>query len=534
VLAATPTHFDATHLLGVMMLQKGDPAGAVQQIGRAIAINPRQAIAYNNRGIALNDLKQYDNAISDFDQAIALQPQNAEANYNKGRAQFAAGRSVDALGSLRQAVRLRPNYPEAHQMLGTVHAAQHDQAAALQAFDQAATLQPQWPDAHFNRGSALAELQRPHDALAAFDKAIALNPSHADALNNRGNVLRLLKRYDEALADFTRAAQARPGFVGAEVNKAMVLMALGRMKEGWPAYEWRFLSPELAPLPQRFTQPRWTGAEDVADKTLLLVAEQGLGDTLQFCRYARLAADKGARVILEVQPPLKRLLSSLDGVSAVYADNEPLPPVDFYCPMLSLPLAFNTVVNSVPSAPYLKADAAQTAEWARRIADESSLRVGLVWAGSPRKNMPQAHAIDKKRSLHLSAFKPFADIQGVRFFSLQKGEPATQLTEMQAAMWGGPAIIDHTDQLNDFADTAALVANLDLIITCDTSVAHLAGGLGKPVWILNRTDGCWRWLHGRTDTPWYPSAKLFQQQTPGEWGDVIAAAARELRVTVAG
>jgi tetratricopeptide (TPR) repeat protein len=532
IIAADANHFDAAHLLGLTYLQKGDYAGAADQISKAILINSQFAGAFNNRGVALTELKKYDAAIADFDRALALKPSDPEAHYNKARALFASGKAQEALVYIDQAIKLRPDYAEARLTRGLILAQQGKYDDALTAYDRAIALRPQWANAHFNRGNLLADMGRTQDAVDAFTKAIQAAPFHADALNNRGNMLRSLMRYDEALADFTRAAQAQPGFVGAEVNRAMALLTVGYYERGWSAYEWRLQSPELAPITQRFTQPRWTGDIPIRGKTLLLVAEQGLGDTLQFCRYVTALADKGVKVLLEVQPPLKALLAGLKGLSGIYADSEPLPPFDFYCPLLSIPHALKTDIAAIPAAPYLTADTAKAAAWANRIGTTSDRKIGLVWAGSPRKNMPAAHAIDKKRSLHLSNFAPLASAKGVRFFSLQKGEPATQLPELVSANWSGPQIIDWTSELHDFADTAALVANLDLVITCDTSVAHLAGGMGKPVWILNRYDGCWRWLHGRTDTPWYASAKLFQQPAPNDWESVIASVTDALNASV--
>lgn len=522
ILIQDPGHFDALHLAGVVRMQRGDLDGALNLINRAIAVDMNQAPALNNRGAVLSAMGRHEDAIGDFDRAIALLPQNAEAIYNKGRAQLALGQIGDALDSFNRAIVLRPDYIDAYLTRGVTLAQAGDHGGAIENFDRALQLHPNIPDAHFNRGNALAELGRYDQALAAYGRALALDPAHADALNNRGNVLRLLGRNDEALADFSSGSAARPEFAGVLVNRAMALLLMGRYSEGWPAYEARFATPELSPLMRRFTQPRWTGAQDVAGKTVLLMAEQGLGDTLQFCRYAAMVAARGARVIMEVQPSLKTLLSRLDGVSALYGENEQLPGFDYYVPLLSLPAVFGTTLDSIPKPAVFQPVPAKVAEWATRMPPGQGLRVGLVWAGQSRPGMPAAAAIDRKRSIPLAAFAPLGEVPGVRFFSLQKGEPAAQLAEVTARGWTGPRIVDTSGELVDFSDTAAACVNLDLVVTCDTAVAHLAGSMNRPTWVLSRADGCWRWLAQGTGSPWYPSVRLFRQKTTYDWAPVIA------------
>jgi hypothetical protein len=302
-------------------------------------------------------------------------------------------------------------------------------------------------------------------------------------------------------------------------------LMLGDYAQGWAQYEWRWRTTQFEEAVRDLGAPLWLGREDLRGRTILLHGEQGLGDTLQFCRYAPKVAALGATVVLEVQAGLEGLLARLKGVDRIVTRGAALPPFDFQTPLASLPLALGAGPDG-DLVPYLSADPEQAAAWAARLADPSApLRVGLCWAGGTRPDQPIAHAIDKRRSLPLEALTPLADIPGLQLYSLQKGPPSAQLADVR---WPGPPIVDLTDELKDFADTAALAANLDLVITCDTSTAHLVGGLGKPVWILNRFDSCWRWLHDRGDSPWYPSARLFTQTAPGDWDGVVGRVKGEL------
>ena len=335
-----------------------------------------------------------------------------------------------------------------------------------------------------------------------------------------------LRRLDEALASFERAIMLKPDYAEAHHNMAMCQLMLGDYESGWARYEWRWRARQFGGERRRLDAPLWLGRECLHGQTILLHAEQGLGDTLQFCRYVSEVAALGARVILEVQPGLERLLSRLGGVDQVLTRGGALPPYDFQTPLVSLPHALGAGPDGDRGA-YLSAERETAAAWALRLAGTGGPRVGLCWAGGARPGQPVADAIDKRRSLSLDQLAPLASLPGVTFYSLQKGPPAAELTPARA--WDGPPIIDSTSELIDFADTAALVANLDLVITCDTAVAHLAGGLGKPVWVLNRFDACWRWLADRADSPWYPSARLFRQKTPGAWSGVVEDVKSALR-----
>ena len=304
-----------------------------------------------------------------------------------------------------------------------------------------------------------------------------------------------------------------------------MLLMLGRLDEGWPLMEWRWKRPEVAGA-HRDPGPPWLGETPLKGKTLLLRAEQGFGDTLQFCRYANLAADQGATVILGVDPPLVEVLKSLRGAHLVLPNDQSMPPFDLHCPMMSLPLAFGGVI---PGEPYLHADPAKAAIWRQRLGVRRRPRVGLVWSGGVRSDRPELDALNARRNIALERLTPLAEAD-VDFYSLQKGERAErELADLTAAGWSGPAMTDLTADLHDFSDTAALIDNLDLVIAVDTSTAHLAGAMGKPVWIMNRFDNCWRWMRDRTDTPWYPSARLFRQPAPDSWPALVKDVAEALK-----
>jgi len=397
---------------------------------------------------------------------------------------------------------------------------------ALANFEATLAIAPNHADTLCHRGNVLLKLNRVDEAFASYAQALSLAPDHPQILQNHTVALRHLGRPREALATADKALRIKPDYAAARFEQAIALLALGDFERGWAAYESRWLLAEFEPQRRHYGGPHWLGKEDVAGKTVLLHCEQGFGDTLQFVRYAPLLAQRGATVIVEVQEHLKALLSQMPSVSAVLARGEPLPPFDLYCPLLSLPLAFGTRLETIPAnVPYIAADPGLVAQWAAKLSDfagktESKTKIGLVWAGNS-----SANAIDTRRSLRLREFAPLAAIPGIHFFSLQKGEPSAQALHPPEGM----TLTDYSAELHGFEDTAALIANLDLVISVDTSVAHLAGAMAKPVFILSRFDGCWRWLNHRDDSPWYPTARLFHQKAPGAWDEVIVRLRQALK-----
>jgi tetratricopeptide (TPR) repeat protein len=495
LLAADPGNFDALHGMGIVLGQMGNFDEGLGFIEQACDIRPQSAHAYFNRGLTLNKLRRYQEALASFDRAISLQPDHAGAYFNRGITLQERERYEDAVTSYDRAISLRPDFTEAL----------------------------------FSRGNVFQELRRYEDAVTSYDRTIALRPTLAEAHFNRGNALRNLRRYDDALAAFDRAISLRPDYVKAIYNKSLLLLLLGNYGEGWPLHEWRWKEGPMQKLVRNLKQPLWLGDRPLAGKTILLYFEQGLGDVIQFVRYAPMVSALGAEVILEVPPSLVSLLRTLEGTYTFITHGDRYPDFDLHCPLMSLPLAFKTTLSTIPaSSSYLYADPQKARPWARRLQDFQGLRVGLVWAGRAPSEVPNATAIDARRSLHLSSFAPLRHVPGVHYFSLQKGPSASQLDELRREGWPGPEIIDYTEELNDWADTAALMENLDLVISCDTSTAHLAGAMGKPTWILNRYDGCWRWLVDREDSPWYPSVRLFRQEQSDDWSGIMSRIRSEL------
>jgi len=344
--------------------------------------------------------------------------------------------------------------------------------------------------------------------MADYDRALALRPDYAEAHTNRGVTLHVLKRFDEALQCYAHALAARPDFAEAHYNEGLSRLLTGDFDRGWAEHDWWRGIAQFKRSDRNFTQPRWTGAQAIAGKTILLHAEQGFGDTIQFCRYAARVEALGARVILEVQETLRDLIRSLDGAVQVVAKGDTLPPFDMHCPFLSLPLAFGTRLATIPSqTPYLYASAQAVADWNARLPPRTRPRIGLAWSGRPEHNN------DQNRSIDLASF--LSPLQGIdaTLVSLQREVRAADAIVLQERR----DVIHFGEALKDFSDTAALAANMDLVIAVDTSVAHLAGALAKPVWMLLPFVPDWRWLLDRDDSPWYPTARLFRQDDSRQW-----------------
>jgi tetratricopeptide (TPR) repeat protein len=524
ILLVKPRHFDALHFSGVIAAQTGNPGKAVEIITRALEISPGDAMAHKNRGTALQELGRWEDAVADFDRAVALRNDCAEAFCYRGMCLVELRRLESALASYDQAIRIRPQYFEAHYNRGTVLCQLRRWEEAVMSFDRAIALDSGRAEAHSNRAFALEELGRVEEALMSCERAVAVDPAFANGHINRAGALMSLGRVDEGLASYDHAIAVCPDSASAHVNRGLARLSTGDFVRGWTDYEWRWQDRESWVILEKrnFPQRQWLGDVSPSGRTIFLQAEQGYGDTIQFCRYATVLAGLGARVILEVPAALASLAHSVAGVAQVVIQGETLPAFDYYCPLLSMPLAVKTRLDTIPAAvPYLAPSEQHRRRWAERLSGRARPRVGLVWSGGFRPNRPELWSANTRRNLPLRHLKAL-HLPGVEFFSLQKGQPAE--TELGAAMtgnWCGPAIEDLTHDIHDFADTAALIEQLDLVISVDTATAHLAGALAKPVWILNRFDACWRWLRNRSDSPWYPTARLYRQDSAGDWDGVI-------------
>ncbi len=491
---------------------------AVSSYDQALALLPDHTETHCNRGIALKELRQFDQAVASYDRAIELNPAFLAAHANRGVALAALNRHESAIASFDQANALHAGVAYTHLHRGvSLHALGQHQAAA-DAYQKAIALQAGSAEAHHNLGLSLLQLRQHEAAIASFDRAIALKPEFADACANRGLALYETGQHQAAIANYEKAITLQPTLRIAHRNLSHLYLQLGDYEKGWEKFEWRMRGDENNANRCSFTQPLWLGEESIAGKTLLLHSEQGLGDTLQFCRYAKQVAGLGASVILEVQKPLISLLSGLDGVTTLLAKNSVLPPFDLHCPLMSLPLALKARIDNIPSASgYLKADAGKVAEWQTRLGAKTRPRVGLVWSGN------QQHKNDPNRSIPLADFVNVLSTD-FEFVCLQKEvKPADQET-----LAAHPEIRRFSAELNDFSDTAALCELLDLVISADTSVAHLAGALGRPVWILLPFNPDWRWMLEREDTPWYASARLYQGDRTRGWGEVVTRVRTDL------
>ncbi len=390
-------------------------------------------------------------------------------------------------------------------------------------------LHPDSAAAQHAMGLALAELGHNDEAIWHFRQAVTINPGQAPSWANLGMLLKVEHQFDQAIAAYAQAVAAAPSDPQIRVNRAVALLQAGRWADAWSDFEWRLHIKGAVTLPLDLLLPAVSQAGDLTGRTVLLTHEEGFGDTLQFLRYVPLLAARGARVLAWVPAPLVRLVRTVPGISAVFTGDGVPPPFDFHCPFVSLSRAFETTVGTVPGAPYLAADPALAAAWAERL-PAAAMRVGLAWAGQTRPWLPGFATVDRRRSVGLATLLPLGAVPGVQFISLQKGPAQQQIRRVAEDVTAqGMSLYDPMEMAEDFADTAAIIANLDLVVSVDTAVVHLAGAMGKPVFMLDRYDNCWRWLSGRVDSPWYPSLTIFRQEKQGDWSVPMARAAAALQ-----
>ena len=563
-LALEPDNFDALHMRGIGLHQLGRTQEGLPLLEAALRQRPQDATALSNWGLALRAVGRLDEALAAYDRCLAVAPQFAQAWSNRGNLLRDLNRQKDAITSYEAALQAQPTYARAWHGIGLAQGSLGQWSLAVAAFDAALTLQPDYAEAYLDRGNAQRELGRLEEALASYGQVVHYQPDNAGAWSNRGVVLKRLGRLDEAADSYEkslalnprfldvmvnyatllkeqlrlqasedmnrRAIALEPGNSGAHLNLSICLLLRGAFSEGFAEYEWRWKNAQMADGARPFVQPQWAG-EDIRGKTILLHAEQGLGDTLQFCRYVPWVVARGARVVLEVQPPLLELLRCLPDVDVLVARGAPLPAFDVHCPLLSLPWAMGTglytiPVVSVPQGAYVHADTAKLVPWQTRLGGGLSekqrpLRVGIVWSGR------QEHKNDHNRSIPLEQFcSAIPEVLGngrrVEVHALQKeyreADLAWARVQGRVQLW--------SSALESFADTAALVACMDLVVAVDTSVAHLAAAMGKPVWLLLPFSPDWRWLLGdATFSRWYPSMRLWRQPRYGDWDAVLQSVA---------
>jgi tetratricopeptide (TPR) repeat protein len=551
ILRAKPDDFDAVHIAAIVQSRRAQHDAALAGYDRALGIRPDSAVAHNNRAnclrelgrldealasyeraitirpdyaeafhnraVTLQDQRRFADALASYDRAIALRPDYADALYRRGNCLQSLDRYEEALASLDRALAARPDYAEAYNSRGLCLKKLGRADDALASYERALAARPDYPEACYNRGNCLKEMRRFAEAIASYDRAIALAPDYPEAFNNRANCRKELLRFDEALQDYAQAISLRPDYADARFNAALCRLLIGDFARGWEEHETRWEAGARRAFRRNLAQPLWRG-EPIAGKTILLYAEQGYGDAIQFCRYVPLVAATGARVLFEVNASLRDLMTSLAGEAQVVPAGAPLPAFDLQCPLLSLPLAFGTRLETIPAAtPYLRASPAAMAKWRERLGTKTGPLIGLAWSGSA------THHDDANRSIPLRALLPLLDA-GATFVSLQK-----ELGADDAPFPRERGDIRHfSGELKTFSDTAALVAQMDLVISVDTSIAHLAGALAKPAWILLPFMPDWRWLLDRDDSPWYPTLRLFRQDAAREWDGVIARVRADL------
>lgn len=586
VLRALPGQPDALHYMGVVCLASGDARSAIGWIERSLAAAPDNFAALNNLGVACIAAGLADRAIQCFNRSIQLQPTHPDAHLHLAHLLISAGKSEPAMRVLQRLVQIAPQHPTGHFLLATLLAQAEYLERAVASFRAHLQIQPNHAEAHGRLATVLAQLRRSEESVAAARRAVELLPRSAEAWNNLGwcldragrsaeaaeayrtaldhdprfvmalgnlaamhdragqpdeaialferardvepdnlDVLNALAgmysrsgRYADALATAERALARHPHNPSARGHRAMALLSFGRYEEGFREYEWRWECKDFTTPVREFSQPRWTGRSDPSGRTILIHSEQGFGDTIQFARYLPLLADRGAKVIVECPVALCGLMETVRGVHKVVAAGVRPPPFELQAPLLSLPHAFGTALETIPrELPYFHVPAEQIHRWRDRLnlpAGQKS--VGLVWRGNSKPN--------PKRSIPLSHFRHLSQITGCTFISLQVGAQGDEADNPPE----GLTLLDLRHELKDFLDTAAVMTQLDLVITIDTAAAHLAGALGVPTWTLLIRAADWRWMQEREDSPWYPGMRLFRQQVPDRWDDVIERVRAEL------
>jgi tetratricopeptide (TPR) repeat protein len=516
VLEANPGHAQATYLLGMVMHEIGENEKAIELVSQALAFGYGGAEEYCNLGIIYNQLGRLEDVVEYQKQSIARDPQYTAAYFNLGNAYRDLSQPEAAIEALQTAVAQKPDFPQAYNNLGLAHYDAGRFEDALACYDKALTSKPDYTDAYLNMGNALRELGRSDAAAVSFQKAIVLDHDLFEAHNNLGNVLMEQDQLEAAAASYATAIGLKPDDPGAHKNLGIISLLQGDFETGWPEYSWRRLEDDPVFKVRNYKPPFWDG-EDLTGKTIFVYPEQGLGDTIQFVRYLPMLRQRGGRVAFDIPLPMARLMWDLDGIDVSLKDGDTLPPFDYHIPLLELPKLLGTTLDTIPAAKaYLHADKELVEAWGERLGLKEEFRIGIVWAGNPILKT------DRDRSMDPSHFLPLTEIPRVSVYSLQFGKDG------EADKVFGARVTDIGPDLTPFTEAAAAIMNLDLVVTVDTSLAHLAGALGCPVWTLLPFIPDWRWMLDRDDSPWYPTMRLFRQEKRGEWEGVIERVAAEL------
>jgi tetratricopeptide (TPR) repeat protein len=515
-----PDYAEVHYNRASLLQQAGQPGPALASYEAAVASNSAFVEAHCSRGDLLQQLGRPDEAHASYNTAISVNSGFAKAYLHRGALRQQLGQHGGAAADYRQAIALRPDYagdPNIHFNRGSCLSDLKEWAGAIESYQGAIALRPDYADAHCNLGHAQQEAGLADAAMESYGRALQLNPGLSIALNNRGNLFRSRHQFDQAAQDFRQALTLDPNSVQAHYNLGIVALTRGDFATGWGEYEWRRLIEEAkAASARKFPQPEWRGDTSLEGKRILLHAEQGLGDTIQFCRYTAVVAGLGAHVILEVPPSLVGLLENVAGVSELVVAGGPMPPTDYQCSLMSLPGALKTTLETIPcQVPYLRADPGKVARWHETLGPRTRPRVGLTWSGNPK------HRDDRHRSIKLAQWMDLLPDE-CQYFCLQ-----TEVREDDQRIMESNRKI--TSVAESFTETAALIETLDLVISVDTSLAHLSAALGRTTWILLPFSPDWRWMLERRDTPWYPTATLYRQPAPGDWRSVLTEVQQDLR-----
>jgi tetratricopeptide (TPR) repeat protein len=523
--ALNPGYVEAYHNRGLLEAARGRLPEALDCLDRALALQPRIAVLHADRGNVLSDLGRTTEALTSFERALALQPRDAATVRNRARALIGLQRLEEAITGFDAALALQPQDVDAHFYRGVALMKLERFEESLASFDRALELQPGAVEVMNNRAIALGQLDRPEEAADSFAAALGSHPTHLEALENAANTARTLQRFPEALRLFDQALALQPGSPRLRLAKGLLLLTLGDFHSGWPLHEARLEVAQLRPA-RHAAEPLLPDVESLVGQTVLVHAEQGLGDTLQFCRYVPLLEARGVRVVFAVQPALKLLMRSLAAKADIVAYDQPLAAFDNRLALLSLPMLLGTGLHDIPAAtPYLSAEPGRRADWQPKLRALAGMKVGIAWQGNLETEKQGGF---RGRSFALAALAPLAGMPGITLVSLQKGPGSRQRAEVEF----GPQVLELSDPgymgPEEMLETAALIQELDLVVTSDTITAHLAGALGVPVWVALSTSADWRWFTGREDSPWYPNMRLFRQSTRGQWPAVFERIAAEL------
>lgn len=553
-----PSHGNTQFNLAVVFEKLGDTTSAIKHYTIAISLNPKNVEALYNRAVALAKKGELDESLKDLNKVLDITPEltialeskneilkilslnpsqietispkyndNFIALHDAGLNYLQIGKYAQAIDCFDKAILIHPNRAEAHHNKGMALEKIGEFNSALQCYKLAILYDKDSAATHNNLGNTLRELNCPNDAINAFETALMIRPNYAEALNNMGWTHYIMRNFSKARECYQQAIAQEPALSAAYFNLSLCDLMQGNLIAGWENYEYRRF--QTISKSNYSDDLYWLGKTSLANKSIYVYFEQGLGDTIQFCRYIKLLADVGAKVFFRPQPELLTLLANLEGVTEFISTDVDRSQFDFHCSLMSLPHAFKTDLTSIPrNIPYLEANNSKISYWKDRLSNIAGPKVGLIWSGGFRSQQPELWGVNNRRNI---PFNQIAEINtpGINFISLQKGDRAEdELVKLRPKFWPTNNFYNFSNDLSDFSDTAALVANLDLVISVDTSTAHLAAAMGKPVWILNRFDNCWRWFSTGNQSPWYPTLRLYRQQISGEWSDVIAMVKKDL------